>query len=232
MPMHRFLLLLAAALLYATAFRAPALATPARDWTQQVTVTPAGAYVIGNPAAKTRLVEYVSYTCPHCADFTAEATTPLKNGWIAKGALALEIRNLVRDRYDLTAAILARCGGTARFENLHQAIFANYDQWIGRVRDYDAAPSILPKDASRGKIMTDIADKTGLLTLMVQHNVSLKQSRACLADPRAIPVLLAMTKTAIEQDHVSGTPSFVINGTLTQAHDWMTLRPLLPASAN
>jgi hypothetical protein len=64
---------------------AAAQAAPAKDWSQTVTLTKEGAHVIGNPAAKTRLVEYVSYTCPHCAHFVAEGTAPLKAGWVSRG---------------------------------------------------------------------------------------------------------------------------------------------------
>ena len=104
-----------ALLLYLAIFLFPAAvqAAPAKDWSRTVTLTKEGAHLIGNPAAKTRLVEYVSYTCPHCAHFVAEGTTPLKAGWVAKGLVAVEVRHLVRDRYDLVAALLARCGGAA-----------------------------------------------------------------------------------------------------------------------
>ncbi len=40
-----------------------------RDWTRTAAATPEGGYLIGNPAAATRIVEYASYTCPHCAHF-------------------------------------------------------------------------------------------------------------------------------------------------------------------
>ena len=35
----------------------------ARDWRTHVVMQPSGAYAIGNPAAKVKLVEYLSYTC-------------------------------------------------------------------------------------------------------------------------------------------------------------------------
>ncbi|HEX8580099.1 MAG TPA: thioredoxin domain-containing protein, partial [Allosphingosinicella sp.] len=39
------------------------------DWTQTVSATPAGGFLMGNPAAKVKLVEYGSMTCGHCAAF-------------------------------------------------------------------------------------------------------------------------------------------------------------------
>ena len=210
-----------------------ASAAPAqKDWSRSVTLTAEGAHLIGNPAAKTRLVEYVSYTCPHCAHFVAEGSEPLRKGWVSRGGVATEIRNLVRDRFDLTAAILARCGGPARFQSVHEAIFAAQDSWLASVRAYASAPTTLPVDATRVELITDIAQKTGLFALLAKKGVAAEKSRACLADEKAMGIVLGMTKRGMGEDHVTGTPSFLINGTLTDAHDWAGLRALLPAPVN
>ncbi len=226
MPYRRLILFLAAILLPMAAH-----AAPPKDWSRTVTVTPDGAHVVGNPAAKTRLVEYVSYTCPHCAHFVAEASAPLKSGWVSRGAMAVEIRNLIRDRYDVAAALLARCGGPARFPGNHEALFANQAAWIERIRAYESGGSNLPADAGRATILADIADKTGLIALLAKRGVAPAQSRACLANEKTLDVMLAMTKKGLEQDGITGTPGFLLNGKLSPAHDWASLRPLLPAPA-
>lgn len=208
---------------------AAARAAPPKDWSRTVTVTPEGAYAIGNPAAKTRLVEYVSYTCPHCAHFVAEATGPLKSGWVSRGALVTEVRNLVRDRYDLAAALLALCGGQARFPGNHEAIFAAFPQWIEKVQAYETAPSTLPADANLDAALIDVADKTGLFALMSKRGITPAQGRACLIDAKAREAVMAMRKRALEQDGITGTPGFLIDGKRVDAHDWAALRPLLPA---
>lgn len=211
---------------------APAIATPAKDWSNTVAATPQGAFLIGNPAAKTRIIEYVSYTCPHCAHFVADGTAPLKSGWISKGLVAVEVRNLIRDRFDITAALLARCGGPAKFAGNHETIFRSFDKWIEKIRAYEASPSAMSPDSAPEAIMTDIADKTGLFALLATRNITVDQGKACLANPDAMKMMMAMTKTAIQTDKVTGTPSFLINGKLTAAHDWESLRALLPAPAN
>ena len=43
-----------------------------RAWDRTVNLTADGFPVLGNPAARVKLVEFISYTCPHCADFNAE----------------------------------------------------------------------------------------------------------------------------------------------------------------
>ena len=50
------------------------------NWNTQVAVSPSGSHVIGNPAAATKLTEYVSYTCPHCAEFDRQAVDHLHLG--------------------------------------------------------------------------------------------------------------------------------------------------------
>ncbi len=197
-----------------------------------VTLSKEGAFVIGNPAAKTRLVEYVSYTCPHCAHFVAEGTTALKAGWVSKGLVAVEVRNLVRDRYDFTAALLARCGGAAKFPGNHEALFAAQQDWIAKAQAYESQPSALPADAKPAAVMTEIADKTGMLALMAKRGVTPAQSRVCLADQKAFDIVMAMTRRGLEQDQIKGTPSFLLNGKLTDVYDWAGLQPLLPKSAN
>lgn len=207
-----------------------AQAAPAKDWSRAVTLTKEGAHLIGNPAAKTRLVEYVSYTCPHCAHFVAEGTAQLKAGWVAKGLIAVEVRNLVRDKYDLLAALLARCGGPAGFPGHHEALFAAQQDWFGKAIALENSPPDYPAGMSEAAIMADLASRIGLVSLMEKRGVPAARSRACLADAKAMQSVVAMTRRA-GADQVTGTPSFIINGALTQAHDWASLRPLLPAPA-
>jgi len=146
--------------------------------------------------------------------------------------MSVEIRNLIRDRFDLAAALLARCGGPARFPGNHEAIFANQQAWIEKAVAYEKAPSTLPAGASHAQMLTDIADKTGLIALMGKRGVTPAQSRTCLADEATTNRIMAMTKAAVEQEHIQGTPSFMLNGKLTEAYGWDTLRPLLPVPAN
>lgn len=225
------LLTLPAALPAAPARRAapaPAHApTHAKDWSRVVVVTPEGGFRIGNPAAKTRLIEYVSYTCPHCGHFAAESHGPLKAGWIARGTVSLEVRNIIRDRFDLAAALLAHCGGIARFPGNHDALFANQTAWFSLAQAYK--PTALPANPSHAAMLTDIADKTGLIALMQKRGVTPAQSRACLANEQAANALFAMTQRSVEQEKVTGTPSFALNGSLVEAHSWDELRPMLPA---
>ena len=48
-----------------------------RNW-NTVIVEVDGAHRIGNPEAKVQLVEFISYTCPHCAEFAREGESALQ----------------------------------------------------------------------------------------------------------------------------------------------------------
>ncbi|HEX8555004.1 MAG TPA: thioredoxin domain-containing protein, partial [Sphingomonas sp.] len=52
-------------------------AAPARDWSTVAAKTATGAYVIGNPQARVKLIEYASYTCSHCAEFSVQSDKEL-----------------------------------------------------------------------------------------------------------------------------------------------------------
>ena len=104
------------------------VAAPAKsNWLQTFSLTPKGSHIIGNPAAATKLVEYASYTCGHCAHFEIEDVPQIKNQFVATGKVSLEMRNLVRDPMDLTAAMLARCGGKGRFFGHIRKAAASWD---------------------------------------------------------------------------------------------------------
>lgn len=226
--MRFFLSFLSLLILAATA---PASVAPTRpDWSHAITLSATGSHVLGNPNAPQKLVAFVSYTCPHCGHFEAEGTAPLVAGWVRPGSLSFELRNLVRDRYDLSAALLARCGGPKRFHGNHHAIFAWQEKWIERIQTYEAAPRTLPDNASQVAVLQDIAARTGLITLMTKRGFTPAQLNACIADPKSLQAVLAMTKDAINNVGVTGTPSFVLNGSLTEAHDWATLSDLLPGA--
>lgn len=200
------------------------------DWAKRTSLSDIGGYVMGNPDAKTRLVEYISYTCSHCADLTNASKEPLKINWISKGTLNVEVRNAVRDRFDLTAALLARCGGPTKFFGNHYALFANYGNWMKQVMAYDAKER---PPATIDAVLEDIASNTGLYSFMRKRGFTQVQLKACLADTAAREKVLAMTQEAWEGVKIDGTPGFTLNGRLlTDVHGWQALELALPPARN
>lgn len=204
------------------------VAAPAANWVSRVVLSPIGGHLMGNPAAPTKLVEYVSYTCSHCAHFVGEASAPLKTGYVKGGKVSVEIRNAVRDKYDLTAALLARCGGPARFMGNHEALFANQTAWMDQIQAYDGSAD---KPTDQTAAMREIGQKTGLYALMAKRGFTNAQLDACIANPASMKQVLAMTDEAWNKAKIGGTPGFVVNGTKVEGSTWAILQAALPPAA-
>jgi protein-disulfide isomerase len=203
----------------------------AGDWTRTVTQLRNGAFQMGNPAAKTTLVEYFSYTCPHCQAFAEEGIPPLKQGWVRSGTVKVEFRNYIRDPFDLVAALLARCGGPARFLANHEAIYGSFDTWMDKAVPYgDAHPEIADPKNYNAATFTDVADKTGLMAVVAKNGLSNDQMRACLADKTALATILGLTAGSWDAvPDFPGTPTFLLNGkVVANTATWASLKPHLP----
>lgn len=203
-------------------------AAPVRDWSTVVTKTPAGTYLIGNPQARVRLVEYASYTCPHCAAFSKESEPVLKAQMIRSGSTSLEFRNLIRDRLDLAAAVLARCTGPRGFAGTTAAIFAAQGQWLERGFDYQetngARLGMYPVLAQ----LRAYADGAGLTALVQARGLTPKAIDACFADQAEVDRIVAISSA--RPDSVTGTPSFFVNDKPIATAAWAGLEPALRAA--
>ncbi|MBI0473812.1 hypothetical protein D9601_00345 [Sphingomonas sp. MA1305] len=199
-------------------------AAPAIDWTQTANVTPKGAFVLGNPAAPLKLVEYGSYTCSHCAAFSKESEAVLKGRMIRSGKVSLEYRHLIRDPLDLGAAILARCTGRKGFFPTSAMIFATQDTWLAKAPafaqahpDLDGKPGIVQARA--------LADGVGLTQAVRVRGLTPAQINACFADKVAVARITAMTGDAPIE--VNSTPTFYLNNILQPPMAWAQLEPVL-----
>lgn len=220
---------LAAAAALAATLALPATLPPvaaaqrqARDWTAVISRTPAGAFVMGNPAAPVKIVEYLSYTCSHCAAFSAEGLGPLKATYIRGGRVSIEFRHALRDPYDFIAALLARCGGPTAYPAASEAIFAGQPDWLQRAATVEPTP---------GQSRSKTAQSVGLDAIVRARGISDARQAACLANPAEERVLGAMAEEAWQQRHIPGTPAFLINGTLVDhAATWSALEPAIRAA--
>lgn len=186
------------------------------DHTRTVTVSPVGAYVVGNPAAKVRLVEYMSYTCSHCATFAREGTTPLMRDYVARGLVAFEVRNLLLNGLDFTAALAARCGGAARFKGNHDALMAAQPSIIAKGSAFDAAP--YAKNPVAG--MQAWARASGLASVMAARGVPAAALNKCIASTPDQTRAQAMTRDALEVRKLRGTPTFLIGDRVLSGNTW------------
>ena len=101
-----------------------------QNWLATVERTPV-SHIVGNPDAPVTLTEYLSYTCPHCRDFTMTGEQALKLGYVQSGKLRYEYRHAIANPADLAATMLARCGDPDKFPGNHAALMAAQPQING-----------------------------------------------------------------------------------------------------
>ena len=187
------------------------------DWTTTVAATPEGGFVMGNPNATVKLVEFGSMTCPHCADFDAEAMEPLTAKYVKSGRVSLEFRNYVRDGYDLAASVVARCAGPAGFFGLTRQLYADQKDWIAKVQAADPARMQAIGAMAPNQQLAEVAKIAGFPAYAAQRGVPSAKLNACLADTNAPTKLVQMqTDANAAYPDIPGTPSFLINGKLVE----------------
>lgn len=212
--MRRLKNYLGALFVSAAALSAGLSASPASNkWLSSVTVTDKGAHIIGNPAAPNKVVEYLSYTCGHCAEFEMKEAPAFKTQFVSTGKASLEIRNLVLNPVDLTAAMLARCGGKARFFGNQRHLLATQATWLGNAKNISAATREKLKAQDYSGFMVGTFDEIGLAPIMQQRGITPVQAKTCLADKAALKIIIDMTEAGSALG-VRGTPSFLVNGVL------------------
>jgi protein-disulfide isomerase len=190
------------------------VAAPAPSkWLSTVTVTDKGAHILGNPAAPNKVVEYMSYTCGKCADFEIKEVPAFKTQFVASGKASLEIRNMVLNPFDLTAAMLARCGGKGKFFGNHRHLLATQAIWSGNTKNISAATREKLKSEDYTGFMVGTFDEIGLGPIMQKRGITPKQAKTCLADKTALKIITGMTDAGSGLG-VRGTPAFLVNGVL------------------
>ena len=85
--------------------------------------------MIGNPDAKVTVIEYASYTCPHCASFHASTFKDLKREYIDTNKINFVYREVYFDRYGLWASMIARCAGPDKFFGMTDLMFKTQSTW-------------------------------------------------------------------------------------------------------
>ncbi|HEY0150278.1 MAG TPA: thioredoxin domain-containing protein [Allosphingosinicella sp.] len=221
-----------AASVAAAAIAPQAAAAPARkaapaavDWSKRVAMTPEGGFLMGNPAARVKVVEYGSLTCPTCARFTNTAKAALA-ARVRTGRVSFEFRNFILNGPDAAASLVARCGGTARFFPLMEHFYATQPVWVGKISGLTADQQKQLQSLSDGQRLVRVAQIGGLTQAAAQAGLPAARTNACLADPAALTRLVQMAEAA-EKIGVHGTPTFFINNVQASANDWPGILALI-----
>lgn len=194
----------------------PIAAPNGGDWTQTVTATAEGGFLMGNPEAPVKLVEFGSMTCPHCAEFDKAAMEAITNTYVKSGRVSFEFRNFVRDGLDLTASVVARCGGPASFFGLTTQLFEGQREMFERVQSADQAQLAAIEALPPAQKLPRFAELAGLKQWASMRGLPSAKLDQCLADQGQIDRVVQMQSDATSTYQISGTPSFLLNGEVVQ----------------
>ena len=204
---------------------APAAKVPAAkvDWTRTVSDTGIG-WRMGNPKAATRLVEYGSFNCSHCAAFE-KAAMPAIRERVAAGTISFEFRPKQLFPHDPSATLLALCAGKDRVFAFTEDYMASAPGILEKLRTaYKADKSAFDQAESAGSAVgSRFLARTGDMAAIAQrHGVTAAQADQCLGDPKLIQRVEDNEAAALAAG-VTGTPTFFVNDKRVEPADLAAL---------
>ena len=149
--------------------------------------------VMGAEDAPITVIEYASFTCPHCARFHEEVYPDLVENYVETGQVRFILREIYFDRYGLWAGLVARCGGPQRYFDISALLMEGQREWVA------GEPVEVAANLRRVGLSAGLSDD---------------QLDVCLTDSSHAQAMVELSVAEAEADQVTGTPSFVINGEL------------------
>jgi protein-disulfide isomerase len=166
-------------------------------------------YGIGPIDAKVKIIEYASFTCPHCANFHEQSFKKLKAEFIDTGKVRFEYREVYFDRYGLWAAMMARCGGEMRYFGISDILFSTQQDWAA-----SEDPAVIVANLKK------IGRTAGMDDTMLD---------ACMKDATTAQAMMTHYETNFAADGIEGTPTFIINGNKHSNMDYADLKAIIDA---
>lgn len=206
----------------------PIVAPPAGTmWAQKVATTERGGYLVGNPDAPLKLVEYGSLTCPACARFSEEAMKPLMEKYVNSGRVSFEFRSfLIHGPLDLALTRLIGCSAPEAAMPLADQIWANLGPIQQRAFANESALNDLAKFPENERFVR-FGELTGLYEFFAARGISEDQARTCMADFASLEKLSKISESYSTDDKIASTPTFLLNGTKLEVSAWSELEPKL-----
>lgn len=145
--------------------------------------------LVGSSKAKLLIIEYSSFTCPHCAYFQQSIFPKLKEKYIKKDLVKFIHRDFPLDKPSLDAAVIAHCGGKENYWTFLKVFFDQQDSWAFQKNYLE--------------ILSNIAKLGGMSQATIE---------ACLENNTLRDTILEVKMLAIQKGKVNSTPTFFIAG--------------------
>lgn len=156
----------------------------------KVTVTDED-HIIGDKNAPVTLVEYLSQTCSHCAEFRATEVPKLEETFVKTGKVRIVFRELHRNNVDVAASVLGRCLGREGFLPFTDMLLANQATWMMR-EDNDVV--------------------AGLREMARRAGMSGEDFDTCLKKQDVATKLAKASQNDVRKYCMTGTPTLLLNG--------------------
>ena len=188
----------------ATAAGVPGNASPQTDFGKRINDAKvpeelADGQKIGKADARLVIEMYEDFGCPHCLEFTALVEPMLMNEYVATGKAQLVYRFFPLRQLTAVAAIGSYCAAEQdRFWAFHRMLF---------IAQAEA-------NEKKGPALTEAFTVDALTKLAGNLGLDTAKFTTCLTSDAAIAAVQAELKSANDLA-LPGTPSFVINGKVT-----------------
>lgn len=147
-------------------------------------------YTMGNPNAPVQIVEYMSMTCSHCADFGTKVFPTLKEKLIDTGKVYFVVRQMPWDPAALVVAKVLACAP-------RDSYFDNMKTFLRTQRDWTSGDDILGNIRKMARMMG--VDDTSF--------------DACVQNPALHQTLINRMQVGQNELNVRATPTFFVNNT-------------------
>ncbi|AUG54885.1 disulfide bond formation protein DsbA [Thalassospira marina] len=144
---------------------------------------------MGAEDAPVTIVEYASFTCPHCARFANDVFPDVKKELIDTGKVKWIYRDYPLDGVAVRASAVAQCAGDDRYFGVLELLFKSQLTWA---RSSDPIAGI--------KQVARFAGMDG------------ETVDSCLADEELINGIVGSRLEAEQKYNVNATPTFLIDG--------------------
>lgn len=163
------------------------------DMEEALKAGPLKEMALGDPNAPVKIIEYMSMTCSHCANFHVRTFDEIKKRYVDTGKVYFIVREFPfpQDTASLAAFMLARCTTEERYFPFVSTLLKQQGAWAA------------PADGDVRNAMLQMSKLAGF----TQESFD-----ACLTNAQLAGDVSAVRDRGAQEFGVQSTPTFLING--------------------
>ena len=148
--------------------------------------------IIGNKEAKVEVIEYMSLTCSHCAQFHNESLKKIKPKYVDTGKIKLILRDFPLDGIAYQASIVSHCVGRNNPNRYYGFVSYLFEQQ----RSWATSENPMEKIAKMAMI----------------SGLNKKELNKCLENKKLGDKILRSRQIGEKKYDIKSTPTLIING--------------------